>query len=375
MSAVMSFASTAVPPGNPLRRFGVTVLIATALTLAMWLLAPLEHALFSGPALGDSPAASAMLVLALPHYVIALAFMLTSTRNQGFADRLSIGAALLLGVVFCGWLYLASPRYELPEGGILLVGFYFLIHIYQDEWHFYRRDRGDRVSMDGGTVALLSMALIGYISTVAWMRATLIGDPVHNLRGLRAPGLIASIDPTLLCSSGCLLFAAVTIGCFYAAGRRSRSNVWSLIRREKSLWLIFWLIPHIYIVSVLLHGNSEPVVLIHAVSWWVVTTSALAGTGGQRFRKPAVWSRMRTTQAGFQWLHGTLAGVALVALLAIKHLIPVAHGPHIDWGRTVFYYSTVMHITVSMFPPWLKCLFGSTAAPRLPSSPGSHLPS
>lgn len=84
--------------------------------------------------------------------------------------------------------------------------------------------------MDGATVALPTIALVGTIAALAWLRATLIGDP---------------------------------------AG--------------KTLWLIFWLIPQIYIASVLLHGKCEPVVLIHLIGWWIFTTStrstSLTSTG------------------------------------------------------------------------------------------------
>lgn len=81
----------------------------------------------------------------------------------------------------------------------------------------------------------------------------------------------------------------------------------------------------------------------------------------RRPQESGLWSRIRTSQAGFQWFHGALVGVTVVTRMAVGHDDFVVNGSHINRIRNPFCHPGVMHITMSMFPPWLTRLFGVRA--------------
>jgi hypothetical protein len=92
------------------------------------------------------------------------------------------------------------------------------------------------------------------------------------------------------------------------------------------------------------------VVLMHFVGWYLFGRYSLAkrppATPPPRFS----WQWMRTTRTGFTFLHLGLALVC-VGLVAIS---TYAFGKS-DWlelvvGSKVFYYWTIMHVTLSFFP-------------------------
>jgi hypothetical protein len=339
-----------------LRRFTCTLVIVAALSAALHLCAPLEHALLAGPAVADTPLTSLTLIFGLPHFLIGFLFMMSSKSMRGARMWLPIGASVLIGLALCALFYRYGALNSHRRLATTFISVYFFIHIYLDEWHFYCRDRG--ISPRGGfaQMLLLVVALIAAFEFLMWSRQVLIGNPAYNLRSYLDPHTVAGVSRMALwfvVGAPCAIGAGLS---YRLATRRAGVGLIAMVRRDRPLWCVYGLIVLIIIGSTQIGGRQNALVLIHFAAWWIFVSVNLArnATLG-RFHWRRAWNYARTTQPGFQVFHGALVLAVLVLLLLYTHNGQLRGGV-LDYCLTLdaFYYWTVMHVTISLFPDLIR---------------------
>ena len=172
-----------------LRTFLCTASLTALLIAGLHVLSPVEHSLFHGTGLSDRPFPNLMLILGLPHIVIGFLYSATSKRRASARGRLALAAAALIGVALA-WLFHQAGG---PSGGwrMILVSLYFLAHTYRDEFHFYRRCRGNFSDPDRFCTALLVIGFHAGLAAAAWTIYVFAGTAAHDLRHAADPRLLA----------------------------------------------------------------------------------------------------------------------------------------------------------------------------------------
>ena len=317
------------------------------------LLAPIEHAVFPGRGLSDTPFASLTLILGLPHVVIGFLFSVTSRRTANSRSRRVILAAAGIGAMLIWLSYLAGGPSKTANWPMVFLVIYFLVHLYRDERHFYRQYGEQRSPSDGICIALLATSLYAVLLGLAWAFVCLLGNPAFALRGIVDPLQVASVSRTALWTLPCLLLVAAATLCVQAALRRAQTSLLTLLRRDAPLWWVYALIPMVCGLAALRGGVLWSLVLLHVVGWWTFITLTLAKRNRHTISQvPGAWNWVRTTQAGFQLFHGALALAVCTLLLYYVHHVNHLRASILDWVLTpsAFYYLTIMHVTMSFIP-------------------------
>lgn len=335
------------------RGFFNTVLLLIALVGGLRLLAPIEVEFLGAGELTHRPFFSAMQIVGLPHIVIGFLFMVTSARMMNARSRFAIGAFVALGAGLCGLFFLAGGPAAKPQLPLTLVIVYFLVHAYRDEWHFYSQYGEERVRTDRNHLPWLLLGLFAVIVTVVWTARTLTGDPGHNLRWIVDSDSLAGVNRIALWIVPFCALSATAAFLLRTAKRRSGLGLRAMFSRDRPLWLVYLGIPIVVGICWLVGGSARTIVLLHVIGWWVFATAMLAQRGRNTGpRTLGVWGWMRSTQYGFQTLHGVLALVFLVLLVVYFHNRVTLGDTALAWflERDAFYYWTVMHVTVSFVP-------------------------
>ena len=338
-----------------LRAFLCTALLAATLVGGLRLLAPVEHALLHGTGLSDQPFPNLMLILGLPHIVIGLLYSATSKRRAS-ARPLGPRGGGLIGVSLA-WLF---HRAGGPSGGwrMILVSLYFLVHTYRDEFHFYRRCRGDFSGPDRLCTALLVIGFYAGLAAAAWTIYVVAGAAAHDLRHAAHPSLLARPNRVALWLAPCLLFAAIAMLSVRRAVCRAQASLHRLLLRDSPLWWVYLLIPALCFLAVPAGGKLYAMVLLHVVGWWTFATYAQAGSARATRNAPSaphlagLWPWVRTTQMGFQLLHAVMVVGVAVLMLYFVHAPDHLRGAGLDRILTpgAFYYWTIVHVTMSFAP-------------------------
>lgn len=350
-------ARTSVWQSRTVQRFSYTVLIVAALVAGLRLCAPLEHVVLDGPAVADTPFLSLTLILGLPHFLIGFLFMISSKSRRGPRMWLPIGAAILIGLAFNGLLYRHGALNSDRRLATTIISLYFFIHIYLDEWHFYCRDRGNFSRGGFAQMLLLMVALIAAFEFLMWSRQVLIGDPAYNLRSYLDPHAVAGISRATLwfmVGAPCAIIAALS---YRIATQRAGAGIFEMIRRDRPLWCVYGLIFFIFVVSTQVGGRQNALVLIHGVAWWIFASVNLARNRTRsRFHWRGAWTYVRTTQRGFQTFHAAFVVGIFMLLVLYTHNVGQLRGGALDYCLTLnaFYYFTVMHVTLSVFPDLIR---------------------
>lgn len=334
------------------RGYMCTVLAMTLLISGLYLLAPLERAVFGEAHLCDQPFSSAMLILGLPHVMIGFLFMVTSLGMRNARSRVAIGTMLLAGVVLCWLFLLAGGPNARPRIPMALVALYFLVHSYRDEWFFYRSYGEEGPRADRRHLPLMLSGLLATVLGLLWTLA-ITGAPLSrdvdaliDLQGMGG-GQRMALWLIPLGTLGTLAWV-----CIISATRRSGRTLSQLFADDRPLWFVYLTVPLMVLVCAPLGGKFHALVLLHVIGWWVFASVSLNRTNQKPRPARGLWIWLRTTQSGFQTLHGVSAVVVLGLLLFYFHSPTPLQDTAWSWflDRDAFYYWTVMHVTVSFVP-------------------------
>lgn len=303
-----------------------------------------------------NPAELPMRLFGLPHFLVGIAFMLSSKRMRGAK---SWGILAFLGLIafgLCYAFYAASPAGD-RESPIALLLFYayFLVHGFRDEAFFYKAF-GDMPKDDARVqervVLVLQLLLLGIILALAIPAYILYAEYKPQFKDATLDAMFPADWPYLVRIASLLLpMLAIATYSLWRIARIYEDGLRGLWRVHRPILTVFLVSTGIIMLS-LVSGpwSFNVVVLMHFVGWYLFGRYSLAKRPPAVAPTPGTWTWMRTTRTGFTVLHLGLA-VLVIGLVVLSTYAFGKQGPLEQIvGSKVFYYWTIVHVTLSFFP-------------------------
>ncbi len=278
-----------------------------------------------------SPAQVGMIIMAIPHIILAFVFMVTSQRMQGTRAWFWLSALFVTGVGLCYAFQVGGGAYADHRIPSLAVAAYFIVHHLRDEGSFYRIFDGrssDAAELDH----FLKFAMRFTYSLV-------IGALLARYL-LRYENVGALAMGTLL-----LATVAVPLGFYLNWRSTSEAGLIKVASRHRPIVIVHGLFLVVLFAS---RGNLSVLILWHVMEWFFFALSTTKSNSGISLRTPVQW--MRKTRTGFLLAHVGFA----VLLLGTMIVWTYAHGRVSSLGYAVdyqyLYFWTIMHVTLSFQP-------------------------
>lgn len=299
-----------------------------------------------------NPSELPMRIFGLPHFIIALMFVLTSRRLRQPTSIFMFIGLLGVGTCFC-WLFYRAGGHLNPFA-MFLFYFYFLVHGLRDDAFFYK-SYGDMPKDAAAThqriMAVLQLLILGLLFSLIWPTYVQMSSSSYKLRHPIMENFFPASWPFVL-RLGIMFVPMLLISVFaiLRMGRRFPGGLPNLWRVHRPILTIFS-ISLVIILASLIGGpwTFNIVVLMHFVGWYIFALFLMD------HRPPArpprgVWQWMRTTRQGFMTLHLGLA--ALVTILIAVSIYGFGKDCWLEpiVGSKNFYYWTIMHVTLSFLP-------------------------
>lgn len=307
---------------------------------------PVDYRMFKNPT--EIP----MRIFGLPHFIIAVLFVLSSRRIRQRSNQLILVGLLAVGTAFCVLFYRMGAH--LNPFLMFLFYFYFLIHGFRDDAFFYKSYGDmprDGIEVHQRIMAVLQLLIIGLLMSLFWPVLTVVSDRNYRLADPILQNFFPSTWPFVARLAS--MFVPMLAIALWALGRIARRFPDGLA----GLWRVHRPILAIQIASlaiVLLALIGGPwtfniVVLMHFVGWYFF---ALFLIDRHPPKEPArgIWPWMRTTRPGFMTLHLGLAALVTVLIAVDVYGFGKASWLDVIVGSKSFYYWTIMHVTLSFLP-------------------------
>lgn len=303
-----------------------------------------------------NPAELPMRIFGLPHFIVALLFVLSSRRMRGVKSWAQLTALAALGVAFC-WLFytFGYDGQRINALALLVFYFYFLIHGFRDEAYFYKA-YGEMPPDAGRTHArimvVLQLLMLGLLLSLAVPAYVLYGEFRPEFRHPLLESLFpadwnyaARFAATFLPMVGVALLALRRIA------RAFPDGLHGLWRSHRPILTVFLCSTGIILIA-LVSGpwTFNAVVLMHFVAWYIFGRRLLERRPPAEPPPAGSWKWMRTTRSGFTWLHLGLALVVVGLIAFSTYASGKADLLESVVGSKAFYYWTIMHVTLSFFP-------------------------
>lgn len=311
------------------------------------------HRLFKNPA--ELP----MRVFGIPHFVVALLFMLSSKRMRGPRSLAWLAGLTTLGAAFC-WLFYRFGRVvydgevDFSPLALLVFYFYFLIHGFRDEAFFYKAYGElpkDQQKTHERIMVVLQLLMLGLLASLALPAYVLFGEfyPRFSHPALEAI-FPASWPYAVRFASTFVPMLLIAVLALRRIARVFPDGLAGLWRAHRPILTVFIGSTGIILVA-LVSGpwSFNAVVLMHFVGWYIFARHIID------LRPPAqpprsVWAWMRSTKPGFATLHLGLAALVLALLAVSTYAFGKQDFIELVIGSKVFFYWTIMHVTLSFFP-------------------------
>lgn len=303
-----------------------------------------------------NPAELPMRLFGLPHFVVGMAFLLSSKRMRGVKSWATLAFLGLISFGLCYAFYSASPAGD-RESPIALLLFYayFLVHGFRDEAFFYK-SFGDMPKDDARVqervVLVLQLLLLGVILALIIPAYILYAEYNPRFKDATLDAMFPASWPYMVRIASLLLpMLAIATYSLWRIARIYDDGLRGLWRVHRSILIVFLVSTGIILLS-LFSGpwSFNIVVLMHFVGWYLFGRYSLAKRPPATAPKTGTWAWMRTTRTGFTVLHLGLA-VLVIGLVVLSTYAFGKQGvlEHIV-GSKVFYYWTIVHVTLSFFP-------------------------
>ena len=308
-----------------------------------------------------NPAELPMRMFGIPHFIVGTLFLLSSRRMRGAKSWMQLAGLALLGIGFCvlfGTLGQDAARDRINPLALLVFYFYFLIHGFRDEAFFYRaygEMPRDQARVHDRIMVVLQVLLLGLLLSLALPAYVLYGQIRPEFQHPALEAMFPASWSYATRFAACFLpMCLVAVVALWRIGRAFPDGLRGLWRAHRPILTVFLLSTGIILLA-LISGpwSFNIVVLMHFVGWYLFGRYTLAQ---HEAREPAsrprswTWKWMRSTRAGFTWLH---LGLAVIVIL-LAALSTYAFGKdsvlELAIGSRMFYYWTIMHVTLSFFP-------------------------
>jgi hypothetical protein len=289
----------------------------------------------------ENPADVMMRAIGLPHFLIGLLFMLTSSRIRSRAGLRRVLAAGLAAIACC-WLFAYLGGRQHP---LLVMLFYgaFLVHEIRDEANIYR-SYGDAPPGDaeppGLFVALTRTAMLLFMTVLAGMSVLRIELTQKRTVLDRGPEWLGPLVAGLVL--GLTVVSALRL---HWLTRRGGTSVRAVLRLHLPLVLVYLAMLLVLLVGSFMGTTGLNLIILVHVSAWLVYVYHLLST--RRVAVTGLWSWLRGSPTGFLVLHLGLLAIVL-ALMAVRVHVWQRVGFLSDvLASKNFIYWAMFHIVIS----------------------------
>lgn len=297
------------------------------------------------------PMETSMRCIALPHFIIAMLFTLSSRKMRTKTIRLRYFALFLIGAGLClGHASLGGSAAAFPAALFLV---YFLVHEFRDEAFFYVAN-GD-APPDTDTKWLQKRVLIGPAFGMAFFLAGVFGAGVLGMGKFKAyAGPLAEIPIGARLLVAALPLAVITLLAVFLVRRARRAGRGTLIRRFPPLSRVVIGILVIVLLDSAIYQRTYAIVSLHVCAWFVFILHQFNNRPApDPMPRRFTWTWMRTTKAGFVFLHVGLVLLVTAGAAVWAYQFENGRTPSLFWialSREAFPYWTIIHITTSFLP-------------------------
>ena len=285
--------------------------------------------------------------VAIAHFLLALLFLSTARRMRAVGPWARVGALALLAAALCvAWDALRGRDEYLAR---LLFFAYFMAHDWRDQV-FFCEANGDAPPSVRTPDAREALFLAGFFPVAAIAAAL----AALNAAGLVGGSLGEGTLPPFLRGAFLLLPVAVVLAALKLRSllrRGSLGSYASLVRANGPLARIYALNLGVLLAGLALTGQMYAIVVLHVTGWYVFTWRQLRERSAPRpAPRPPGWVWMRSSPAGFTFLHAGLvvlcvaAGVVWAYGFRNEASLPVFAAV---LGQAAFPLWTIAHVTVS----------------------------
>ena len=340
------------------RNWLVALLLVIASNVLFWVFVRLEEMAgynWSHYRVVLAPSETSMRFFAQAHYLVAFLYMITSSRMR----RLSSWAGLL-GLTVVAW-FLCVGFYKLggieaPLGAILFY-VYFLGHDFRDQVVFYQAN-GD--SPPGEDPKRTNRDILGAPALAfAFLAAFFVFGGAFEIGGAkRYAKPFAHLPDPLAWAIGIgtvLLAIALAVALKRHYDRRYENGMTGFLQGHRPIFFVFAGIVLALFGGLALTGRGYAIISLHVMGWFVFYHRML-GLRPQSAAAPRrlSWKWMRTTPAGFTFVHVTVVVLIVLAAAYWAYLGNNSKYRH-PWfyvflSREAFAYWTILHITLSFLP-------------------------
>lgn len=248
--------------------------------------------------------------VAISHFVLALLFLATSRRMRTGRAWVRVAALALLAAVLCAaWEGLRMRDEYLAR---LLFFVYFMAHDWRDHVYCYEAN-GDAPPSIRAPGAREGLFLAGFLP----FAALAAGLAALNAAGFVSGSLGAGTLPAFVRGTFLLLPVPVLIACLRLRALLRREGVGpltALVRANRPLARTWALNLGVLLVFLALTGQLYAIVALHVTGWYVFIWRQLRERPAPLpAPRPAGWRWMRSTPAGFTFLHAGLVVLCVVA--------------------------------------------------------------
>ncbi len=300
----------------------------------------------SGIRLVLNPSETATRYLGISHFLVATLFLATSRRMRGIRPWGSFAVMLGVGALLC----LAYGRIKLVSPLLASVFFfaYFLLHSLRDDVFFYFANGDAPSTRDPDSLReILRWSPFAVIGIAATLLAGIFGLGLAHSAWL-TEALVAVPTPMRWALASLLPILAL-VAVARVAGRWSRAadgGAASFFRLNRPIYLVF-----AGTLLILVAQRLYSIVILHVAAWYVFSLRQLKKRPPpDPAPRPWSWTWVRTTPAGFRWLHIGSAVLLLAAGVVWAYgfrnnpaLTPFA----ILLDTNAFPYWTILHVSVS----------------------------
>jgi len=333
------------------RNWLVSVGIVAGSVLVFHLIALVEGYWAPAARLVRHPMETSMRCIALPHFIIAMLFTLSSQKMRSNRNKLRYVGLFLIGAGLCfGHASLGGPSAAVPSALFLV---YFLAHEFRDEAFFYVAN-GD-APPDTDTKWLQKRILIGPAFGLTFFAAGALGAGVLGMGRLKEYfGPLATLPVAARLMVAALPVAVPTLLAVFLVRRARRAGRGTLLRRFPPLSRVAIGILAIVLLDSAIYQRTYAIVSLHVCAWFVFILYQFNNRPAPDPVPPRfTWTWMRTTKAGFVFLHVGLILLVTAGAAVWAYQFGNGRTPSVFWialSREAFPYWTIIHITTSFLP-------------------------
>jgi hypothetical protein len=300
-------------------------------------------------------AETSMRFLALSHFLVAALYSLTSRRMRGAKPWGWWFGLLGLGVLLCvGFSRLGALGS--PVAAALFYA-YFLVHEFRDEAMFYGA-YGDAPA-EAPSRSRWKDVYVAPLLVLGLIAAVFVAGAAFRIGGARryTDAAFGSTPEPVRWALGLVPAAAVAVAAFLWKRRYDATHpggTGAFLRANRPIFFVFVGIFVVLLADIVVTGRVYAIVTLHVTVWYVFVLHQLRSRPPpEPPPRPFTWAWARTTPAGFNFVHLSVAALVIGAGALWAYGFrndPGQDALRVLLSREAFPYWTVMHVTLSFVP-------------------------